>query len=163
MRRSWANGVALGMMALAMAFSPALAADEGEILSLSAIGASNPGDPIVINSSVRAIDRINNSNLFYALSAPSGAVVAQRTVNLGRLVPGQVVNDSWSTSNTPETGTYTVTLCWSQGNSTNCGIASASTQFFSVPTLGAPLAALGLGLIGLWVWSNRKVLDLAEA
>ncbi len=156
MRRAWLEGVGVGLIALALAFGPAVAAGEGEILSLSAIGASNPGDPIVINSSVRAIDRINSSNLSYTLSAPSGAVVAQRTFDPGRLDPGQVVNDSWSTSNTPETGTYTVTLCWSPGSSSNCGIASASTQFYSVPTLGWAFSGMGLALIGLFLWRNRK-------
>jgi hypothetical protein len=153
----------LGLVALALAVAPALGANDGVILSLSAIGASKPGDPIQISSSVQANSRINNSNLFYTVTAPSGAVVAQRTVDPGRMDPGQVFNDSWSTSNTPETGTYTVALCWSTGNSTNCDIASASTQFYSVPSLGWPLTMLGVGLIALWVWRNRRALARAEA
>jgi hypothetical protein len=76
---------------------------------------------------------------------------------------GQIVNDAWSTSNTPETGTYTVTLCWSTGASTNCNIASASTSFYSVPTLGRVLGLTGGALIAIWIWGNRRALALAEA
>jgi hypothetical protein len=156
MRRAWWKGAGLGLIALAVAFGPAVAAGEGEILSLSAIGASRPGDPISISSSVHAIERIQNSNIGYLILAPSGAPVAVHRTNPGRMEAGDVFNDSWSTTNTPETGTYTVILCWSSGNSTNCQIDIAITRFYSVPTLGWAFSGLGLALIGLFLWRNRK-------
>lgn len=156
MLRVWLKGAGIGLMALGLAFGPALAAGEGEILSLSAIGASHPGDPIVINSSVRAIERIQQSNLGYLVLAPGGAPVAVRRVDPGRMGAGDVFNDSWSTTNTPETGTYTVILCWSAGNSTNCQIDLAITRFYSVPTLGWAFSGMGVALIGLFLRRNRK-------
>jgi hypothetical protein len=136
---------------------PALQADgRGVILSLTGIGASQPGNPIVIDSIVQAIDRINNSNLYYVVTAPSGAQVAMHTTTLGRLDAGAISLDNWSTGNTPEMGTYTVSLCWSTGNAQNCNIASASSSFYSVPTLGWALSAAGLGLLGLFLWRRRR-------
>jgi hypothetical protein len=155
--------VSLAMIAIGLAVQPAVAAGEGVILSLAGIGASQPGDPINISSSVQALSDIQNSNLYYTVTAPSGALVAQRTFDPGRLSAGQIVNDAWSTSNTPETGTYTVTLCWSTGGSQNCNIASASTTFYSVPTLGWGLRVAGSGLIAIWIWRNRRSLAFAEA
>jgi hypothetical protein len=163
MARSLGAGLSLGLVALAVAAGPALAANNGEILSLSAIGASRPGDPIVVNSSVQAIDDINQSNLSYAIFSPRGALVAVHRTDPRRMGPGDVFNDTWSTSNTPETGTYTVVLCWSVGSSTNCRIDLAYAQFYSVPTLGWPLTALGAGLIGFWIWRNRRAFSQAEA
>jgi hypothetical protein len=163
MVRRYGSGIWLAMIALILAVCPARAAGEGTILSLSAIGASEPGDPIYISSSVQALSAIQNSNLYYTITAPSGALVAQRTFDPGRMSAGQIVNDAWSTSNTPETGTYTVTLCWSTGASTNCNIASASTSLYSVPTLGWALGLTGGALIAIWIWGNRRALALAGA
>jgi hypothetical protein len=146
----------MGLMALGLAFGPALAAGEGEILSLSALGASRPGDPIVINSSVHAIGRIQQSNLGYLILAPGGAPVAVHRTDPGPMEAGDVFNDSWSTTNTPDTGTYTVILCWSSGNSTNCQIDTAITRFYSVPTLGWAFSGMGLALLGLFLWQHRK-------
>src|SRR3989304_4376396 len=72
--------------ALALTFAlPSLsvwAANEGQITSLDATGASSPGDCIDISSAVRADSSIQNSNLYYELFAPSGARIATRQVNL---------------------------------------------------------------------------------
>jgi hypothetical protein len=131
------------------------AGDRGVILSLTGIGAARPGDSIVVNARVQALRRINRSNLYYVVSAPSGAMVAQHTTSLGLLRRGDTYSDSWSTANTPETGTYTVTLCWSTGTAHSCNIASASSSFYSVPTLGWALSAAALGLLGLFLWRRR--------
>jgi hypothetical protein len=163
MVRRCGTGISLAMVALVLAVWPAMAAGEGTILSLIGVGAAQPGDPISISSSVQALADIQNSNLYYTITAPSGALVAQRTFDPGRMRAGQTVNDAWSTGNTPETGTYTVTLCWSTGASTNCNIASASTSFYSVPTLGWVLSLTGGGLIAIWIYRNRFALAFAEA
>jgi hypothetical protein len=155
-------GVTIGTIGVLLAVSPALAAGEGTILSLSGIGASQPGDPITINASVQAIESISQSNLSYLILSPRGAPVAVHVTEANDLEPGEVFNDTWSTSNTPDTGTYTVALCWSMGNSRNCRIDLAITQFYSVPTLGVGLTAAGAGLIALWIWRNRRSFALAE-
>lgn len=151
-------GAVLGVVILLgglVAPAAAQGGNRGVILSLVGVGASRPGDPIDVSSSVQALDPISQSNLYYLLRAPSGAVVAQQTTDPGGLSAGQVFNDAWSTSNTPQTGTYTVSLCWSTGNSHNCNIAYAETSFYSVPTLGIPLSLVALGLLAAWLWRRR--------
>jgi hypothetical protein len=154
-------GLALALLALPLA--AAAQENSGTILGLVGTGASSPGDAIEIEATVQANSRIQNSSLSYTLTAPSSGVIATRTVSLGRLEAGQTYSDSWSTTNTPDMGTYTVTLCWSPGGSTNCGIASASTSFYSVPTLGWGLSLLALGALAVWLWRRRDEFALERA
>lgn len=159
MRRRLVLAYAIVLLLLGTAAVPASPAFQpgprGVILSLAGIGAARPGDPIVVNARVQALRRINSSNLYYVVSAPSGAMVAQHTTSLGLLRRNDIRSDNWSTANTPETGTYTVTLCWSTGTSHNCNIASASSSFYSVPTLGWALSAAALVLLGFFLWCRR--------
>ncbi|MEW6568884.1 MAG: hypothetical protein AB1449_12110 [Chloroflexota bacterium] len=152
-----ARGLVAGLILALVFTSPAAAqgSGRGTILRLIAIGAWRPGNPIRVASAVWAQDAIQQSNLYYEMRAPSGAIVATRTVDPGRLRAGQVFVDAWSTSNTPEVGTYTVSLCWSTGNSRNCNIDYAETSFYSVPTLGPAFSVLALALLGFWLWSQR--------
>lgn len=147
--------VLLALTAMSAAAAPRYA-NTGDILSLTAIGASQPGESIQINSRIQATDSINNSNLYYELIDPSGAVVDTYTISPPKMKSGETYDDAWSSSQTPSTGSYSVTLCWSTGNSQNCDIASSSTQFSSVPTLGVPLWLLSLGLLGVWLWRERR-------
>jgi hypothetical protein len=153
----WIGLLAVSLMTTAGASASPLKANTGSIQSLTAQGAAQPGDPIDIASTVQATDRINNSNLYYELSDPSGAVIDTRQIDPGRMSAGQTVSDAWQHTNPPSTGTYTVTLCWSTGNSHNCDIDFKSTQFSSVPTLGWPLSAAAFGMLGIWIWRRREV------
>jgi hypothetical protein len=127
-------------------------ANAGTILSLT----GTSGNPIVINASVRADSSIQNSNLLYVLYSPSGSVLATRKISTPRgMDAGDIFNDSWSHSNPPATGTYRITLCWSTGNAENCDIASAETQFYSVPTMGWILGLASMGLLGVFLYRRR--------
>lgn len=149
--------LAVSLMTTAGASASPLRANTGSIQSLTAVGASQPGDPIDVNSTVLATDRINNSNLYYELSDPSGAVIFTKQTFPPQMRSGDTYSDSWSFSNPPSTGSYSVSLCWSTGNSLNCDIDSKTTQFSSVPTMGWPLSFVALGLFGLWIWRRREV------
>ena len=150
--------LAVSLMATAGASASPLRANTGTILSLTAVGAQQPGDPIDVNSTVQATDSVNNSNLYYELMDPSGAIIFTRQVSPPRMVAGDTFSDSWTYTNPPSTGSYTVSLCWSTGNSHNCDIASNTTQFSSVPTMGWPLSLVAIGMLGVWVWRRREVL-----
>jgi hypothetical protein len=149
--------LAVGFMSTAGAFASPLQANAGSIQSLTAQGAVQPGEPIQIASTVVASDRISNSNLYYELTDPNGAVIDTRQVAPGSMDAGGTFSDSWQHLNPATTGSYTVTLCWSTGNSHNCDIDAKTTQFSSVPTLGWTLSFVALGLIGMWIWRRREV------
>ncbi len=137
----------------------------GVILSLGATDGPNPGDTISISSKVEATDKIEQSNFLYQIYAPDGVTIVEtHKTELPRFDAGQTFSDSWSTSNSsfPSTGTYTVKLCWSTGNATNCNIGQAQTTFYSVPTLGWFLSAFGLGLVALWLWRQRPALTVRD-
>ncbi len=134
------------------------AAGSGTITSLTASDAPDHGDSVRVRSSERADGKINSSNLYYTIIAPDGVtVVATHSTTMPSMKAGDTYNDSWSTSNSsfPGVGTYTVNLCWSNGGSQNCGIDSASTTFYSVPSLGWFLSLVALVLIAIWVWRRR--------
>lgn len=147
---------AAAALSLAIIAGAALAAD-GQILSLTATDGSNPGDTITVQSTVQAQDRIHSSNLYYEITAPSGTLVASHQTDLGDLDHGKMFSDSWGVENSsfPTVGTYTVTLCWSTGNSHNCALATATTTFYSVPTLGWTLGLMALGLLAVFLWRQR--------
>lgn len=153
---------ALAVLLLAVALPAAAAptrANTGTVTSLIGSGAENPGDPISISSQVRADSRVTNSNLYYEVYAPGGALVDTHQTNPPSFQAGDTFFDSWSTSNTPASGTYTVTLCWSTGNAKNCDITSATTSFYSVPTLGTALTGLGGLLLAGFLWRNRRLFE----
>lgn len=164
-RRLARNVIILLLLGLWMAFpalaSPLGAPGEGQITSLIMAGAQNPGDPIEIDSTVEATTKCQKTNLYYEVYSPTMVLVDTRQVDPPKLDPGDTFDDSWSTYNTPETGDYTVTLCWSTGQSPNCNIDYAETTAWSVPTLGAGLSLLGLGLLAGWLWKRRS--DFSEA
>ena len=158
--RVLASGVwvlVVSLMATAGASASPVRANTGSIQSLTAVGAAEPGDPIDIASTIVATDRINNSNLYYELSDPSGAIIDTRQIDPPQMAAGETFSDSWSHTNPAMTGTYTVSLCWSTGNSLNCDIDFKSTQFSSVPTLGWPLTIVAGGLIAFWIWRRKEV------
>lgn len=133
-------------------------ASTGTITRLVAKDAPDQGDKVVVYSTVRADDRINNSNLYYEIVAPDGfTIVATHTTLMPRMNRGDTFDDSWSTSNRsfPSIGTYTVTLCWSTGKAQNCDIARARTTFYSVPSLGWGLSMVGILLLAVFLWSRR--------
>jgi hypothetical protein len=133
--------------------------NSGAVLSLVVSGGAQQGDTIRISSQVRADTRIQRSNLFYQVLAPDGVtVVATNQTSAPRgMQPGDTFNHGWNTNNSsfPSQGTYSVTLCWSTGNAKNCDIASATTNFYSVPTLGWTLSLVAVGLIAYWVFKHR--------
>lgn len=65
---------------------------------------------------------------------------------------------SWQIANRdfPNQGTYNVTMTWTESSGEY--IDEMTTQFYSVPTLGWPLGALALGLVGFVVWRRRDQL-----
>jgi hypothetical protein len=157
-------GAALILMLFAV---PALAqTSKGVITGLTASDASSQGSSVNVHSSERADVKISNSNLYYQIFAPDGVtVVATHTTNMPNMRAGDTYSDSWSTSNAsfPSIGTYTVRLCWSTGNSQNCDIDSASTTFYSVPSLGWFFSLVALALVGVWVWQRRHEFALEAA
>lgn len=162
--KSFLKAGAAAALTLAVTAGAALAAD-GQILSLTASDGRNPGDTISVSSTVQAEDRIKHSNLYYEIIAPDGTLVATHQTDPGELRDGQTFSDAWSVSNSsfPAVGTYTLTLCWSTGNSRRCNIGRASTAFYSVPTLGWTLGLLALGLLAVFLWRQRADFSVAAA
>jgi hypothetical protein len=133
----------------------------GSVLSLTASGGGGFGDTITISTSVRADNKVNNSNLYFEIRAPDGTVVDTHGFgDVPSLEEGDTYGYSWNSNNGgyPAQGNYTVSVCWSTGNSHNCNIAQASTGFYSVPSLGTVLTLVALGLLALWIWSARHTL-----
>lgn len=133
--------------------------NSGTILSLVVTGGAQVGDTITISSQVRADSRIQRSNLVYTILAPDGVTIVgtQTATPPNNMAIGEIYNHSWNTNNSgfPTQGTYSVTLCWSTGNATNCDIATATTNFYSVPTLGWMLSLVAVVLIGYWIYTRR--------
>ncbi len=98
---------------------PLGAPNKGEILELLVQGAENPGEPLVIDSHSEAYEKIPNSNFYYEVYSPSMVLLDTRQVNPGRMAIGDTLDDHWQSYNTPDTGNYTVTLCWSTGQAQN--------------------------------------------
>ena len=154
------------LILLLLAATPALAkGNSGTIVSLTVSGGSQFGDTIRISSQVRADTTIQNSNLYYQVIAPDGStVLATHSASPPKgMQSGDLFSNNWTTNNSgwPTQGSYSVNLCWSTGNAHNCGIASRTTNFYSVPTLGWGLSLVAVALIGFWLWSHR--LEFAKA
>jgi hypothetical protein len=140
--------------------APAIAQGRsGTVLSLVVSGGSQHGDTITISSQVRADSRIQRSNLSYQVFAPDGVtiVASHSTSAPRRMSAGDTFNHSWTTNNSgfPSQGTYNVRLCWSTGNAKNCDIATATTNFYSVPTLGWTLSLAAAAILAYWLYSRR--------
>jgi uncharacterized protein (TIGR03382 family) len=137
----------------------------GTILSLIASGGGTPNSTITVQSSVRATMRITSSNLYYTITGPGSDTTIRTThrTTIGRLNNNQTFSDSWTTNNAGwPTGNYTLRLCWSRGNTSSlCDIASATTTFNSVPTLGWPLTLAALALLLGWLWRRRREFEPA--
>lgn len=150
--------ILLILMLLLAAATSLHAANEGTIQSVSASGGANFNENITISISLRANEKVNNTNVVSRIIAPSGAVVASHMYDSLSLEAGGTTSYSWGSNNSgyPDMGTYTVQVCWSTGGSNNCNIASASTSFYSADSLG-PLLYVGLALIGWLVWHAPRV------
>jgi hypothetical protein len=132
-------------------------AGNGSIQSLTATSAPHPGDTFTVTAILHAQGKVKDSNLYYQIIAPDGhTVVLTHTTDLPTL-QNETYTDSWSADNNgfPSMGNYTVVLCWSDGDSQNCDIASASTTFYSAPTLGLWFGLAALGAVGVFVWRRR--------
>jgi hypothetical protein len=137
---------------------PSGAPGEGIIESLTAQGASDPGNPIHIESTVRAIKKVQSSNLYYEVYCCSPdylTLTDSRMTTPPSLQADETYDDSWD-ANSPETGTYKVTLCWSTGSSQNCNIDYVDTTIWSVPTIGTGLSLFGVLLISYWIWQKFR-------
>ncbi len=163
-RMSFLKAGAAAALACGVTAAAAFAA-AGHVVSLTATNGPNPGDTITVNSTVQADDKTNRSNLYYEITAPTGSLVASHQTDPGGLSVGQTFSDSWGANNSgfPDVGTYTVRLCWSTGNSHNCNIATATTTFYSVPTLGWPLGLMALGLLAVFLWRQRADFSVTVA
>ena len=156
MRPKWSALVVV--LFLALAITEKVMAFGGTILRLTAAGGATANSTITLQSSVRAIIRLNSSNLYYTITGPGSDTTIRAThrTTLGRLNPNQTFADSWTTSNNGwPAGNYTLKLCWSSGSSSNCGIASATTTFYSVPTLDWGLSLVAVALLLAWLWRRR--------
>jgi hypothetical protein len=139
-----------------------IAANSGNIISLTANGGANPGEDITISAAIQATSGINNSNLLFTMYAPDGAVVASHKFNgVPRMDDGDTFSYSWVVNNGsfPAIGNYSLTLCWSTGNAENCDITSATTTFYAANSLGIMLA-VGMSIFVGLVWWKRN--DLFE-
>jgi hypothetical protein len=129
--------------------------ERGSITSLNASGGANPDEIITISIMLQTNGKIQNSNLRYYIIAPSGVVVDSATVGVPSMNK-DTFSHSWTSNNSnyPDMGNYTVQACWSPGNSSNCGLASASVTFYSADTLG-PLLMVVIVVFGGWIWKQR--------
>jgi uncharacterized protein (TIGR03382 family) len=151
--------VLLFVFILTMAITEKVLAAGGTILSLTASGGDTANSTITVQSTVQAVNKLIDSNLYYTITGPGSdpTIRASQRTNLGHLDRNETFSDSWTTNNNGwPAGNYTLTLCWSTGKKTICDIASATTTFYSVPTLGVTLSFVALVLLLGWLWHRRK-------
>lgn len=147
------------LLVIAVVALMTVAANTGTILSLTASGGGNFNETITISTTVRSEDGVNNSNFYFEIRDSNGTVVATHSFGgVPSLDDGGNFSYSWTSNNGsyPTMGNYTVSLCWSPGGSQNCGIASASSSFYSANSLGWFLTLILFGLIGRWLWTRRE-------
>jgi hypothetical protein len=145
---------------LALAIPVRVLAAEGSILYLITWGGYAADTPVYVQTTVQATTDVNKTNLYYTITGPGSesTLRATHSTPLEKMDAWQTVTDEWSVMNSgwPE-GDYTVSLCWSPGNSTNCNIAGPVTaEFHSVPTLGWPLGIAAVGILLVWLWMRRR-------
>jgi hypothetical protein len=133
----------------------------GRILTLNAWGGWAPDTPVDVQSTITADSKLSTSNLYYTISLGS-TLYFNHTTNLSPMNSNETRNDQWETVNSGwPAGDYTVTLCWSKGNSHNCDIAGpTSVTVHFVPTLGWELTLVLLGFLLYVVWRRRKDFEL---
>jgi hypothetical protein len=133
---------------------------QGDIVSLVANDAPNPGGTVCVTTVLHALTKVQQSNLSLQIIAPDGStVVATHTTAVpDRLPAGSDWTYTWCLLNTgfPTSGNYSVRACWSTGASGNCNIAQATTAFYCVPTLGAVLLPLLVATVALVLWSRGR-------
>lgn len=132
----------------------------GRILTLNAWGGWAPGTAVTVQATIFADTKINNSNLYYTISL-GGTVYATHTTPQTPMNQYDTRNDQWETTNTgwPE-GDYTITICWSTGNSQSCNIDGPKTTVTHfVPTLGWGLTLFTFGILVYGVYRRRRQFD----
>ncbi len=137
-----------------------IAANTGTVLSLTVSGGANFNETITISTTVRSEDGVNNSNFYFEIRDANGTVAATHSFGgVPSLDAGATFSYSWTSNNGayPTMGNYTVSLCWSTGDSRNCNIASASSSFYAANTLGGFLTLVLFGFIGGWLWNRREL------
>jgi hypothetical protein len=155
MRKLFSTAVILSLL-LTLVPARVLAAG-GRILTLNAWGGWAPGTPVDIQATVSADTDINKTNLYYTI-ALGGTIYATHTTSLPAMKMYETRNDQWETTNTGwPMGDYTITVCWSTGNSTNCNIAGpVSTVTHFVPTLGWGLTLIAMGILVYGLYRRRE-------
>lgn len=150
-----AIGCALVLVCQLLVAAPTLGGgNEGVFDVLAASDAPEPGQTICVQVALRAITRVESSNLRLVISTGGGTEVASLIVSpIKPLYAGETWDHTWCLSNDgfPEEGTYTIDGCWSMGQAGTCNVARGQTTFFSVPVLG-PLGLLALlGVVGAMI------------
>lgn len=152
---------------LALAVPVVVLAAGGTITQLDISGGGTPNSTIKINAAVQADSKIQSSNITYTITAPDYSIPPGGTHSTlpPRMDLGATFSDNWTTSNNgwPSAGTYTIKMCWSTGNATNCDIASQTTTFYSVPALGWGFGILGIVILLYWLWRRRAEFEPARA
>ncbi len=128
--------------------------------SITSINVSGGGQnsTVSISVSVLATEKVNNSNIRIQIIAPNGNVMASTQLDTPSLNDGDTWQGQWTANNNPPViGDYTVSVCWSPGNSGNCNFASSSTTYYSADTLEILLPVLIVFLISLFLYQEHKV------
>jgi hypothetical protein len=149
----------LSMLALCL-----IAANTGTVLALSASGGGNFNETITINTTIQSIDQVNNSNLYFEIRASDGTVVGTHSFEgVPSMNAGDTFSYTWTSHNGsyPLQGDYSLTLCWSPGNSRNCTIASATSSFYAANTLGPFLIFTLIAFIVWRMWKQQRVSELS--
>jgi hypothetical protein len=153
---------ALILSLLVSAFPGRVLAAGGRIITLNAWGGWASGTPVNVQSTITADSKIANSNLYYTISL-GGTIYDSHTTPLTAMAKNETRNDAWETVNSgwPE-GDYTITVCWSTGNSQKCDIdGPRTTTVHFVPTLGWGLSLAGLAFLFYFLWRHRKEFEPA--
>ena len=130
------------------------------ITAIDVSGGDSQNSSISISVSIVATEKINNSNMRILIIAPDGNVVASTQLDPPSMEDGDTWQGNWITDNNGWTqeGDYTVSVCWSKGNASNCNVASSSAIFYSASSLEFLLPVLILFFIGLYIRGERRIL-----
>jgi hypothetical protein len=148
------------VLSLVLTMLPKTVLAAGSILTLNAWGGWAPNTPVTVQSTIYTDSKIATSNLYYTISLGS-TIYASHTTSQSGMKAYETRNDQWETVNSgwPE-GDYTISLCWSTGNSHNCDIAGPSTTTVHfVPTLGWGLTVAMVGVLLFGLWRRRTTFE----